>query len=89
MVNCPTKIECLSPGLVLGCCLVVTEILDLSGPDRGPEVEYLSVSSSQELPRVPSSIAVSWISAYEYPGLASSVVLLVDGVFVTESVIPG
>ena len=78
----------MSPGLVLAGSWRVTELSDLSSPGRGPEIKYLGVSRSEKLPGVAPSIAVPWISSYQDPWLPGSVVLLVDGIFVAEGIVP-
>ena len=78
----------LSPGLVLVGGLSVAQLRDLTEPGRGPEVEYLRVGRSEELPGVPASVTVSGVSPYQDPRLPSCVVLLVDGIFVAEGIVP-
>ena len=78
----------MSPGLVLAGCWRVTKLRHLAGPGRGSEVKYLSVGRSEELPGVAACITVPWISPYQDPWLPSCVVLLVDGIFVAEGIVP-
>ena len=84
----PTEVESLSPGLVLAGSRRVSQLTDLTDPGRGPEIKYLGVGRSEERPGVAASITVSWVSSYQDPGLPSSVVLLVDGIFVAEGIVP-
>ena len=84
----PTEVQGLSPGLVLVGSSRVAQLRDLTEPGRGPEVEYLSVSRCEELPRVSTSITVPWVSSYQDAGLTSRIVRLVDWIFVTESIVP-
>ena len=79
----------MSPGLVLVGSWRVTKLRDLAGPGRGPEVKNLRVGRSEELPGVAASITVPWISPYQDPWLPGCIVLLVDGIFVTEGIVPG
>ena len=78
----------MSPGLVLVGGWRVTKLRDLAGPGRGPEVKYLRVGRSEELPGVAASITVPWISPYQDPWLPGCVVLLVDRIFVAEGIVP-